>query len=54
MGYALAKEAIRRGANVCLISGPSELAIPVGAEFVQVKSAAEMFAAVKEEETGDI
>ncbi len=48
MGYALAAEAVRRGANVCLISGPVRLAPPAGAELVLVRSAAEMARAVFE------
>lgn len=46
MGYALAAEALRRGATVTLITGPTSLTPPHGAEVVQVRSAAEMHAAV--------
>jgi phosphopantothenoylcysteine decarboxylase/phosphopantothenate--cysteine ligase len=46
MGYALAAEALRRGAAVTLISGPTHLTAPHGAELVAVRSAAEMHAAV--------
>lgn len=47
MGYELAKEAIRQGAEVSLISGPTNLEIPLGLkEFVSVRSAVEMFEAV--------
>jgi phosphopantothenoylcysteine decarboxylase / phosphopantothenate---cysteine ligase len=46
MGYALAAEALRRGARVLLISGPTHLDPPAGAETVQVGTAAEMAAAV--------
>ena len=42
MGYALARMAWRRGASVCLISGPSALAAPLGVEQVLVRSALEM------------
>ncbi len=42
MGYALARMAWRRGASVCLISGPSALAAPLGVERVLVRSALEM------------
>jgi phosphopantothenoylcysteine decarboxylase/phosphopantothenate--cysteine ligase len=42
MGYALARMAWRRGASVCLISGPSALAAPLGVELVMVRSALEM------------
>lgn len=43
MGYALAKEARRRGAEVVLISGPSPLPKPPGVTFVQVTSAEEIY-----------
>ncbi len=46
-GYALAKVAWRRGADVCLISGPSALPAPYGVELVQVRSAREMEIAVQ-------
>ncbi|MBI5827795.1 MAG: bifunctional phosphopantothenoylcysteine decarboxylase/phosphopantothenate--cysteine ligase CoaBC [Deltaproteobacteria bacterium] len=42
MGYALAKAARRRGAEVVLISGPSYLPRPSGIAFVPVTSAEEM------------
>ena len=42
MGYAIAAEASRRGADVVLISGPTKLDAPVGVEIVRVRSAAEM------------
>ncbi|MBQ6813905.1 MAG: bifunctional phosphopantothenoylcysteine decarboxylase/phosphopantothenate--cysteine ligase CoaBC [Lachnospiraceae bacterium] len=48
MGYALAEAAINRGANVTLISGPVNIKAPAGANLVNVKSAADMFEAVKE------
>ncbi|MBI3160546.1 MAG: bifunctional phosphopantothenoylcysteine decarboxylase/phosphopantothenate--cysteine ligase CoaBC [Chloroflexi bacterium] len=47
-GYALAQAALDRGAAVTLISGPSALAAPVGAERVEVRTAAEMLKAVLE------
>jgi len=46
MGYAIAAEASRRGALVSLISGPAQLASPVGVRLEQVRSAAEMHEAV--------
>ena len=46
MGYAIAKVARRRGANVTLISGPSSLPIPSKVRFCAVKSASEMRTAV--------
>ena len=42
MGYALARAASRRGANVFLISGPTTLAEPCGVQFVNVTSADDM------------
>lgn len=47
MGYAIAQEAYERGAKVTLISGPSNLPVPSGVNFVQVKTAKEMLDAVK-------
>ncbi len=46
MGYQLAAAAVRRGAQVTLVSGPVSLAPPQGAQLVPVSSAAEMFQAV--------
>jgi phosphopantothenoylcysteine decarboxylase/phosphopantothenate--cysteine ligase len=46
MGTELAKEALRRGAVVVLISGPTFLAPPAGAKLEKVTTAAEMKAAV--------
>ncbi len=46
MGYALAKTAIRRGAEVLLISGPTFLKRPYKSKFIQVRSAQEMYEAV--------
>ena len=46
MGYAIVEEALRRGANVMLITGPTQLPPPRGAEVVNVRSAADMHAAV--------
>lgn len=48
MGYALAAEAVARGAKVILVSAPSALAVPSGCEFVAVTSAEEMRLAVLE------
>jgi phosphopantothenoylcysteine decarboxylase/phosphopantothenate--cysteine ligase len=48
MGYALASEAVRFGADVTLISGPVQLDPPADVELVRVRTAAEMSAAVKE------
>ncbi len=46
MGYALAAEALRRGAAVTLVTGPTHLPAPHGAEVIAVRSAADMHAAV--------
>ena len=46
MGFAVAAEAITRGARVLLVTGPTELAPPVGAEVEHVRSADEMRAAI--------
>lgn len=46
MGYALAEAALRRGAKVILISGPTALKPPSVAEFVPVQTAREMRDAV--------
>lgn len=46
MGYALAEEALSRGARVILITAAQALAAPAGAEVIPVVSAAEMRAAV--------
>ncbi|HEY8200671.1 MAG TPA: bifunctional phosphopantothenoylcysteine decarboxylase/phosphopantothenate--cysteine ligase CoaBC [Actinomycetota bacterium] len=46
MGYAIAAEALRRGAAVTLVSGPTHLEPPAGAELVRVTTAAEMREAV--------
>lgn len=42
MGYAIAKEARNRGANVTLVSGPTNLAIPKNIKFVQISTNEEM------------
>ncbi|MBV9625258.1 MAG: bifunctional phosphopantothenoylcysteine decarboxylase/phosphopantothenate--cysteine ligase CoaBC [Acidobacteria bacterium] len=46
MGYALAEAALRRGARVLLVSGPTALKPPSGVEVTSVESAADMLAAV--------
>ena len=46
MGYAIAAQALRRGAEVTLVSGPVQLPVPAGAEVVSVRSAQEMHEAV--------
>ena len=49
MGYALARAALRRGAEVILVSGPTALEPPAGARTIAVTTAAEMRAAVLKE-----
>ncbi|MCL2883787.1 MAG: bifunctional phosphopantothenoylcysteine decarboxylase/phosphopantothenate--cysteine ligase CoaBC, partial [Coriobacteriia bacterium] len=44
-GYLLAEEAARRGAEVFLVSGPTDLPSPFGVTTVRVTSADEMYAA---------
>jgi phosphopantothenoylcysteine decarboxylase/phosphopantothenate--cysteine ligase len=46
MGYALAAAALRRGAAVALVSGPTVIAPPSGVTFVPVETAEEMREAV--------
>ena len=47
MGYALANVAMRRGAEVTLVSGVTNLKPPIGVRLIQVVSAKEMFEAIK-------
>ena len=46
MGYAIAAEAARRGADVTLVTGPANLETPPVGEVVKVRGAAEMREAV--------
>jgi len=46
MGYAIAACAQKRGADVLLITGPTELDPPAGVEVIRVESALEMYEAV--------
>ncbi|MEL6589998.1 MAG: bifunctional phosphopantothenoylcysteine decarboxylase/phosphopantothenate--cysteine ligase CoaBC [Bacteroidota bacterium] len=48
MGYALARTAQAFGADVTLVSGPVSLSPPEGVNLIQIQSAAEMLAAIKE------
>lgn len=49
MGYSLAEQAGKMGAEVVLVSGPTNLSVPQGiTEFVQVRTAEEMNRAVLE------
>jgi phosphopantothenoylcysteine decarboxylase / phosphopantothenate---cysteine ligase len=47
MGYAIAAEAVRRGARVVLVSGPTKLDPPATTEVVRVRSAVQMRDAVQ-------
>jgi phosphopantothenoylcysteine decarboxylase/phosphopantothenate--cysteine ligase len=47
-GFAIAQAALDMGAEVTLISGPTQLATPTGAKRIEVGSAQEMLAAVLE------
>lgn len=47
MGYALAEEAKARGAEVVLISGPTNLATPNGVEVINVNTTEEMLKAIE-------
>ncbi|HTP44194.1 MAG TPA: bifunctional phosphopantothenoylcysteine decarboxylase/phosphopantothenate--cysteine ligase CoaBC [Candidatus Acidoferrum sp.] len=46
MGYALAEAAHRRGARVILVSGPTDLKVPDGVDWVPVRATEEMRRAV--------
>jgi len=46
MGYAIAEAALRRGARVLLVSGPTALAAPDAAELTLVETAEQMMQAV--------
>lgn len=48
MGYAIARAAMLRGAEVTLVTGKTDLAPPISVDTVHVTSAAEMAEAVKE------
>lgn len=48
MGYAVARAAAARGADVVLVSGPANLAAPAGVRIIRVGTAAEMASAVFE------
>jgi phosphopantothenoylcysteine decarboxylase / phosphopantothenate---cysteine ligase len=52
MGYAIAAEALRRGAQVVLVSGPSRVDPPAGVQIERVRSAAEMARAVVQHASG--
>ncbi|MBS0311645.1 MAG: bifunctional phosphopantothenoylcysteine decarboxylase/phosphopantothenate--cysteine ligase CoaBC, partial [Proteobacteria bacterium] len=54
MGYAVAQASAEAGAEVCLVSGPTCLAMPAGVRRVDVQSAAEMRDAVLRELPCDV
>ena len=49
MGYAIAKEAVLRGAEVVLISGPTSLQAPDGVKLISIETAEQMRKAVLKE-----
>ena len=49
MGYAIARAALRRGAEVVLVSGPSALGKPKGVKFIPVETTVDMINAVNQE-----
>lgn len=54
MGYAIAIEALKEGAEVVLISGPTNLTPPAGVTFISVTTTKEMFDAVMAEADADV
>ena len=46
MGYAIATEAVYRGANVTLVSGPTSIKPPYGVNLINVKTTEEMYTEV--------
>jgi phosphopantothenoylcysteine decarboxylase/phosphopantothenate--cysteine ligase len=48
MGYAVAEAAVRRGARVVLVSGPTDLKVPEAVEWVPVATTEEMRSAVRD------
>jgi phosphopantothenoylcysteine decarboxylase/phosphopantothenate--cysteine ligase len=52
MGFALASEALARGAEVTLITGPTHLPPPAGVNLVRVMTADEMFRATLNQAQG--
>lgn len=55
MGFALARAAFRRGAEVVLVAGPTTLATPAGVQRINVQTAQEMHDAVMQHaESADV
>lgn len=48
MGYSIAEMAAKKGAQVTLISGPTNLECPPNVKIIKIESALDMFQAVKE------
>ncbi|MFT8320883.1 MAG: bifunctional phosphopantothenoylcysteine decarboxylase/phosphopantothenate--cysteine ligase CoaBC [Bacillus sp. (in: firmicutes)] len=48
MGYSIAKQALKFGADVVLVTGPTNITPPKGAKVIAVESAGEMYEAVME------
>jgi phosphopantothenoylcysteine decarboxylase/phosphopantothenate--cysteine ligase len=48
MGHAVAQEALNRGAEVTLVTGPTALPVPAGIDVTRVRTAAEMAEACRE------
>ena len=48
MGYAIAEAAVRRGARVILVSGPTDLKVPEAVEWIPVTTTEEMRGAVRD------
>jgi phosphopantothenoylcysteine decarboxylase/phosphopantothenate--cysteine ligase len=48
MGFALAQQAMERGAKVTLVAGPNHLEIPSGLNYIPVTSAQEMYETCKD------
>lgn len=55
MGYAIAAELQKQGADVVLVSGPTNVNVPNGVKLIRITSAEEMLAACQQEfDTADI
>jgi phosphopantothenoylcysteine decarboxylase/phosphopantothenate--cysteine ligase len=46
MGYAIAGQALKRGARVTLVSGPVYLSVPQGAELINVETTRDLYEAM--------
>jgi phosphopantothenoylcysteine decarboxylase/phosphopantothenate--cysteine ligase len=53
-GYAIAAAAARLGATVTLVSGPTNIAAPIGIELIRIETATDMLAAVEASLPADI